>query len=292
MVKWLWGIFLNFYLFFFIWPIFIFAQVFEPEVQLFNNGLDGMWEFSEIIKNHQLPIKPAVFNQPINFTKTEINRGNFLVNNGLLIDFSTTREFLFQFSFNCETEEQLKGFDQPYLVVFYGNELIHQEDDLSLCGKQQSRYFLLPATQKIYLYFGQMGDLEVETTVNIEEIELFTKPITSEKTAISTTLLAQSPISQTLPTTKISPVAHLQTPQPTLIYPSPAIYNFNEKKPPTGEVLGETTEQEQSSFLLLLPDYFPYLVGLLVFLISLPLLILLSDLLSKLRLRKEKNEQT
>ncbi|MFZ5437911.1 MAG: hypothetical protein ACOZAK_02565 [Patescibacteria group bacterium] len=265
-------IFLNCYLFFAIFPNFIFAQVFNPSSKVFNSDLDGLWEFGTVNVAYRLSVMPAEFSQPISYVVTEINQSDFLVGHGLELNFSVKEEFLFQFSFNCETVETLVGFDQPYLVIFIGEELIALEEDLALCGQLQKRYFLLPAGEKISLYFGQMGDLTAPTTITIEELGLFTR-------------LVQ-------PTKEIASTLVLPSPRPTFSYPSPAVYNWNEPMVTTGQALGVTDDQTtHSSFWLWLSDYFPYLVGLFVFLISLPLLILVSAWFSNLKLRKEKNEQ-
>ncbi len=270
-MRWFLGVFFNYYLFFAIFPGIIFAQVFKPNSEFFNNDLDGLWELGEVNAAYRLAALPTEFNQLVSYIVAEINQNNFLVGRGLELSFSVEEEFLFQFSFNCETVETLAGFDQPYLVVFAGEELIDLEEDLGLCGQLQKRYFLLPAGEKIYLYFGQMGDLTAPTTITIEELGLFTR-------------LVQ-------PTKAITPTLILPSAEPKLSYPSQAVYNWNEPMDPTSQVLGSVDERSSSSFWSRLPDYFPYLVGLFVFLVSLSLLILVSAWFSNLKLRKEKNEQ-
>lgn len=270
-MRWFLLIFFNFYLFFLIFPELIFAQVFKPGSKVFNSEVDGLWELGEVNVTYYLAAMPAEFNQPVSYVVAEINQNDFLVGQGLELSFSVKQEFLFQFSFKCETVETLVGFDQPYLVVFAGEELIHLEEDLGLCGQLQKRYFLLPAGERIYLYFGQMGDLVAPTTITIEELSLFTRLVQATRT--------------------ITPTLVLPSPRPTFNYPSPAVYNWNEPIIPTGQVLGVVDDQPHSNFWSGLPAYFPYLVGLFVSLISLPLLILVSAWFGNLKFRKEKNEQ-
>src|SRR5690606_16099208 len=133
-----------FSLFFLIFPGFIFAQVFYPETETFNSSLDGCWEFSEVVSDYVVSDIDEENLSPLTFTVSKTNSGDFLVNNQTTINFSLNQlknleNIYFEFSFECESSEDLAGFDQPYLVLFYGEELIYKQSDLGLCATPQTR---------------------------------------------------------------------------------------------------------------------------------------------------------
>jgi hypothetical protein len=271
--------FLNFYLFFYIYPINIFAQQFNPSIDLFNSELDGFWEIGLDDDSYQVKEKNSNYQKEINFNINESHLSDFLVGNSLEIDFSIDRkykDFLFNFSFICSTDEYTVGFDQPFLIVYLGDELIFKESNLFFCDEEKTHYFLLPNNnKKIYFFYGETGDLENKTTVEIEDINL----------SVKEDLIFSSP-------TPIIKKDESQTKLEKINYPSfSEIHNFNEKKPLVNDdVLGVTDEKKDQSFIDSLPDYFPFLVGIFVFIITFPVFTLLSFLFDKLKNRKEKNE--
>ncbi|MCC6711503.1 MAG: hypothetical protein IT416_04105 [Candidatus Pacebacteria bacterium] len=276
-------------LFFLIYPRFIFAQVFSPETVAFDSSLDGCWEFGEVVNNYLVTEVNETNLLTLNFTTSKESNGDFLVNNKTSINFSLNQlenleNIFFEFSFECETSEDLIGFDQPFLVLFYGDELIYKETDLQLCFSTQTRSFLLPVNNSNELIFfaGNNGDLENSTTVEFSNFSLFYKPVVVVKNSN-----ALSIIPTTVPA-NIVPSHHLAPPYPTI---NKVIHNLNKKPEITGQVLGEKTAQPLT-FKDYLPPYFYLIVGLLVTVLSLPIFISLSGRCFNLFSRKEKNETT
>lgn len=281
-MKWVCIFFFNFYLFFIIFPINIFAQEFKPTTSIFNSYLDGMWEIGKVSDEYQFSDSLEGYKKEINFSSTETSTGDFLVNNSLKIDFLIDQkqpDFLFTFSYSCSTSENVTGFDQPFLIIFSGNKLIFKESNLSKCIKEQDESFLLPNNkEELILFFGEMGDMENETIVEIRDIGIFVKDKVKEAVIIPTPTKSHTTAREINYPTSYSPT--IQT-----------VNNWNEKKPLKGEVLGETTEKNEKNFLSNLPEYFPFLVGFLVFIFSFPLFTLLSFLLSRFNSRKEKTNE-
>jgi hypothetical protein len=272
--------FLGFCAFFIFSPTIIFAQVFTPEKSLFKSQLDGAWEFYEP-QNYE--IKKEIFleySENIKIKKTEHvfnNPDNFLVNNKLSIDFISQLETSFGFSFLCETEEMDSGFDNPFFLVYLNSELIFKESDFSECGNWKEKYFLLSTKEenRIDFFAGNNGDLQKNTVVKIKDIKLFKKEVLKE--IIPTSVPTNKP--KQIITNKIIEKQSY----------SPVIHSFNEKPEIKGEVLGETTEiKGESGWKEFIPEYFPLLLGVVVFIFSFYFFIILSDWIIKLREERKK----
>jgi len=280
-VKKIFRIIFNFYLFFLVSTKLIFAQEFQPGIELFNSELDGYWEIGPVVTGYQKTEALTNYQELVPFTTVENNLDNLMLHHHLLIQpvvVSEREALFFSFSFYCETTETLTGFDQPYLLVFYQQKLIGKEEDLTLCGAWQKRYFLLPAfdaKNELILYFGEMGDLLAPTKIEVKELKLLGKklvPVVNTGIEVSSTL------------------NNVKTKQ-DIAYPiNKTLHNWNEKPVASagGQVLADRTEK--LSFKDYLPPYLPILLGALVMAVSLPLFMWVSDLLVKLFF-KERNKK-
>jgi len=283
--------FYGFCFFFFLSFTIIYAQVFTPQIDNFNSEIDGAWEFP--VMNDKYEVSENLFtdySQNIFFnlsSKGKVEKigdeytfnssSDFLINNELKMEFFSTSETLFSFSFLCETTETELGFDDPFLVVFLDDELLFKESDFSLCGNWQEKYFLFPKTNKkylVYIYAGENGDLENNTLVKIKNI-IFSKKINLEPT----------------PSLKVSNSFQKEIIKKEEVsrYPSPPkIHNFNEKPEIKGEVLGDSDEKTESDWQNFIPEYFPLVIGVIIAIFTFFIFIALSDWLIKLKTERKK----
>jgi hypothetical protein len=283
--------FLIFCIFFIFSPTIVFAQVFTPQTNTFSSELDGMWEFPVIEDKYKVgEILITDYSKDVSFNisstgSIEKNRdehvfntlNSFLVNNELKIELIPTSEVLFSLSFLCETSETDMGFDDPFLVIFLDDELLFKENNFNLCGSWQEKYFLFPKTDKkhlVHIYAGENGDLENNTLVKIKNIN-FSKKNNLEPT--STLKVSTSPPKKIVKKEVVSR------------YPSPPkIYNFNKKPEIKGEVLGDSDKKTESDWKNFIPEYFPLMIGTIVFIFSFFIFIALSDWLIKLKVERKK----
>lgn len=229
------------------------------------------------------------------------NEGEFLTLNKLEAKFSTTETstVVLKFSIRCRTDETESSFDQPFFIAFLDHELIEKEIDLELCssgfdsvvavtendwGEWQEKHFLFPdistGEHSFYFFAGEMGDKQQLTQVEISKIEMFFEvPVDSK---IDTNIVSTT--TSTSPTIDITPSLSPSQSSPALVskksstnkkpsydYNKPTKYhNWNTPLQGQGSVLGETesVEQDNKEKSFQLPEYFPLLMGVGVFIFS------------------------
>lgn len=152
---------------------------FTPSSPLYNSDPDGAWEFPETMA------KSRTAGELIEFLKMEEKTGlnnsenpHYLVQNKFEWSFEVDDKPLWlKMTWQPWSSETERGFDDPYLVVYLNQEVIFKEGIDNCCQPQTKQWYLgeLSGEQTIYIYAGEMGDLEKPSGVEIESLKLLTE---------------------------------------------------------------------------------------------------------------------
>lgn len=223
------------------------AAVFTPSSSLFNNDLDGVWEFPNALQPIFVGAEMAQDWLTINFSDgmpensqvdgygviesdgnttflrlNELGAPQYLVNNRFAWSFSLTQSqhVWLRLEYRLWSQETERGFDDPALVVYYDNALIYRESVFEHCAETVRVEGVCPwRTKRMYLgnvqgnhtltiLAGEMGDTEKPTGADIRAFKFETQAVAIGVTPTPTPTLILTPV----PTNPITP-----TPAPTII---------------------------------------------------------------------------
>jgi hypothetical protein len=165
----------------------VWARVFTPSTEPFFSDLDGAWEFAEAVKKTDEPSDIELISFYSLAKTIKLNGAdlpNYLVRNVFEWQFVVDSEqpVWLEVDYQPWSNETEAGFDEPYLVVYLGHELIFKENILAACSISErvdgvcdwrtKRLYLgrLSGEQTITLYAGETGDLQKPSGITLRSL--------------------------------------------------------------------------------------------------------------------------
>lgn len=159
------------------------ADFFTPNSNLFQTEQDALWDFADekSLATKELPNSTTeIVSQKEEFAFNNLDNPSYLVSNKLDLDLllPSQQELWLELELKTETQESLRGFDDPAMVIYLDNDLIWKRSAQDLCssekcdwGKQTIYLGKAPkASHKLSIYVGETGDLEQPTQITIKNL--------------------------------------------------------------------------------------------------------------------------
>lgn len=159
------------------------ADFFTPSSEVFETEQDALWDFAveKSLATKKFPdLVTEIAGQKEEFVFNNLENPSYLVRSKLDLDLllPSQQELWLEFELKIETQESLRGFDDPAMVIYLDNDLIWKRSAQDLCpsGKcdwgKQTIYLgkVQKDDHKLSIYAGETGDLEQPTQVTIKNL--------------------------------------------------------------------------------------------------------------------------
>jgi hypothetical protein len=210
--------------------------LFTPSAALHHLALDGAWQFGGVVERQADSDLETEVLEELNETVelNSVDSPDYLVNNRFDWPFVGKGSAWLEFKYQAWSKETERGFDEPALVIFLGEELIFKKGIEEICCEERTeRVYLgeLTGDQRLSFFAGEMGDLAKPTILRITEVKVL-----KAKAVVP----AQARISPT-PTIELKRGVAVNTPLSSNFDPDQ--YSFTPHESSEGEVLGASTKQ-------------------------------------------------